>query len=98
LNATSNYIFRLRSRYTASAYRVTFKTGSNGGGAVVTVPDGTATIDVTARAGQTYRRVISKLPLNPSASAGLNYVMYSDTDICKNFEVIDNVAQPGCPY
>lgn len=93
-----NYIFRIRSRYTASAFKMTFKTAANGGGSVVPVPDGTATIDVTAKAGQTYRRVITKLPLNTGASARLNYVMYSDRDICKNFEVLDNVVQPGCPY
>jgi hypothetical protein len=98
LNPSSDYIFRIRSRYMASAFRMTFKTGANGAGTVVDVPDGTATIDVTAKAGQTYRRVISKLPLNGSAAAALNYVIYSDTDVCKNFDVIDNVAQPGCPY
>jgi hypothetical protein len=42
--------------------------------------------------------VISKLPLNKSAAAGLNYVIYSDSNICKNFDVINNVAQSGCPY
>jgi hypothetical protein len=68
-------------------------------GNVVPVPDGTATIDVTAKAGQTYRRVISKLPLSRGAEAGLNYVIYSDTNVCKNFTVLDNVApapNTGC--
>jgi hypothetical protein len=97
-NPSVDYLFRIRSRYAASSYEFSFKQGGNGSGSDVTVPDGTATIDVTARAGQTYRRVISKLPLTQGAAAGLNYVMYSDTDICKNFEVIDNTAQPGCPY
>ncbi len=98
LNASKDYMFRIRSRYTASAYRMTFKTGASGNGTTVTVPDGTATIDVTAKAGQTYRRVISKLPLNDSASGRLNYVLYSDGNICKNFDVFDNVPVPGCPY
>ncbi len=99
LNAAGNtdYLFRIRSRYLPTDFRMTFYTGAPGS-TVVKVPDGTATIDVTAKAGQTYRRVISKLPLSNGAAAGLNYVMYSDTDVCKNFEVIDNVAQPGCPY
>ena len=69
------------------------------GGTIVKVPDGTATIDVTARAGQTYRRVISKLPINGGASNGLNYVMYSDTNICKGFNVMNNLAtSDGCNY
>ncbi len=97
-NPSDNYIFRLRSRYAASAYRLTFKTGQNGNGTVVAVPDGTATIDVTAKAGQTYRRVVTKLPLSSGASGRLNYVIYADGDVCKNFDVIDEVAQAGCPY
>lgn len=95
---TQNYLFRIRSRYAASSYKLSFKTGAGGAGVSVPVPDGTATIDVTAKAGQTYRRVISKLPLNNSAASGLNFVIYSDTDVCKNFDVFDNVASapPSC--
>lgn len=91
------YLFRLRSRYMPTSYKVTFFNG----GAQVSVPDGTATIDVTAKAGQTYRRVISKLPINGGAASGLNYVMYSDTDICKNFDVMNNLPYKtlsSCPY
>ena len=68
------------------------------GNFIVPVSDGTATIDVTAKTGQTYRRVVSKLPLSGVAAGELNYVMYSDTNICKDFDVINNVAQAGCPY
>jgi Tfp pilus assembly protein PilX len=93
-----NYVLRIRSRYTASAYQMVFKPNPNGNGNHITVPDGTATIDVTAKAGQTYRRVISKLPLTNGAAAGLNFVIYSDGNVCKNFDVIDNVPDnpPGC--
>lgn len=94
----NNFMFRLRSRYVKTAYKMVFRSGAGGGGVDVPVPDGTATIDVTANSGLTYRRVISKLPLNKSAAAGLNYVIYSDSNICKNFDIINNVAQPGCPY
>jgi len=92
-----HYLFRLRSRYMPTSYKVTF---FSSGGAQVSVPDGTATIDVTAKAGQTYRRVISKLPINGGAASGLNYVMYSDTDICKNFDVMHNLPHTPsvCPY
>jgi len=99
LTGAHDYLFRIRSKYLPSSYKMTFMTGATGGGVVVPVPDGTATIDVTAKAGQTYRRVVTKLPLGPGAEASLNYVIYSDTDVCKNFSVIDNVAPPpnsGC--
>lgn len=98
LTGANDYLFRIRSRYLASSYRMTFKPSANGSGLPVDVPDGMATIDVTAKAGQTYRRVISKLPLDGGAAAGLNYVMYSDGNICKNFSVLDNTFPviPGC--
>ena len=95
---TFDYMFRLRSRYAGTTYRLTFKAGPNGTGATVRVPDGTATIDVTAKAGASHRRVMTKLPLNSGAAAGLDYVIYSDSDICKDFNIIDNAfpATPGC--
>lgn len=96
----SNFLFRLRSRYLPSDYQMIFKTAADGNGSKVTnLPTGSVTIDVTARAGQSYRRVISQLPLNRGASGGLNYVMYSDTDICKNFDVLNNAAPASgsCP-
>lgn len=99
LSPSSNYIFRLRTRYLPAAYQMIFKSGFNGDGSVVPVPTGMAMIDVTARAGQTYRRVISQIPLNQTAAADLNYVIYSDTDICKDFDVInDQPPANGCPY
>lgn len=92
----ANWLFRVRSRYSATSYKFTFKTGNTGDGTAVPVPDGTATIDVTAKAGDTFRRVVSKLPLTNGAASSLNFVIYSDTDVCKNFTVIDNLAQ-GAP-
>lgn len=98
LNTGNDYLFRLRSLYAASSYRLTFYSGNDGNGSVVPIPTGEALIDVTAKAGQAYRRVIYDMPLEDGAASGLNYVMYSDTNICKNFDVINNVAQAGCPY
>jgi Tfp pilus assembly protein PilX len=98
VNGNPNFLIRIRSRYAATEYKLIFKANVDGGGATVQVPDGTATIDVTAKSGQTYRRVISKLPLNSGASSKLNFVMYADNNICKNFDVINDAALPGCPY
>ena len=98
-SATEDYLLRIRPRYLNSSYRLTFKTGLVGDGSVVQVPDGTATIDVTAKAGDAYRRVITKLPLSAGAAAGLNSVIYSDTNVCKNFDVTYGtypVPPPAC--
>jgi hypothetical protein len=99
LNTGDDYLFRIRSLYLPSSYRMTFFSGANGGGAVVPVPTGQALIDVTAKSGVSYRRVIYNMPITDGAASGLNYVMFSDNDVCKNFDVINNVVQPpGCPY
>jgi hypothetical protein len=95
------YTFRLRTRYTGTDYRMTFFTGNNGAGTVVNVPDGTATIDITAKSGDAFRRVIYKVPYEAGAATGLDYVLYSDTEICKNFGTIGgslHPGAPGCPY
>jgi Tfp pilus assembly protein PilX len=100
LDPTSNgyaYLFRIRSRYTSSSYKMIFKSGLLGDGSVVSVPSGTALLDVTAKAGTEYRRVISELPIGSGAAGGLNYVIYSDTNVCKDFKVINDVAQPPYP-
>lgn len=87
-NPGHNYLFRIRSRYGGSAYRFTFYDGA---GNVVSVPDGTATIDVTAKAGQSYRRTITKVPISKGVASGLDYVIFSDTGICKSFTVVNNI-------
>jgi hypothetical protein len=78
--------FRVRTRYAGSVYKLSFFDGS---GALVPQLDGTATIDVTARAGSSNRRVITKLPLGKGGASDLNYVLFSDHDICKNFQVVN---------
>jgi hypothetical protein len=95
------YTFRLRSRYKGTDYRLTFYTNVVASGNPIPVPDGTATIDITAKAGPVFRRVIYKVPYRAGAAAGLDYVIYSDGDICKNFGIINGNVNPaviGCPY
>jgi Tfp pilus assembly protein PilV len=104
-------ILRLRSRYVGTDYKVSFwsgscttfsASGSGNCGANVPVPDGTATIDITAKAGDVYRRVQYKVPYQNNAATGLDYVIFSDQDICKNFDIlngaIDTTQPVGCPY
>jgi hypothetical protein len=95
----NSFIVRLRTRYVGSDYRLTFTAGNNGNGAVVSVPDGTATIDITAKAGDAFRRVVYKVPYRSGAAGGLDYVIYADGDVCKNFAVVAGaVTGTGCPY
>ena len=82
-SAKRNYIIRLRSRYQGTPYKLSFTLR----GEAVNVPDGTATIDVTAKAGDVFRRVIYKVPITNSAASGLDYVLFSDNNICKNYTI-----------
>lgn len=89
----NKYVLRLKSRYNGAKYKITV---SNAGRPVV-IPGTVYTIDVTARAGNTFRRIRTSLPIDGTVSSeglsGLDYVLYSDTDICKSFMIKDNKAQ-----
>lgn len=82
----TNYILRLRPRYGGTHYRLQFYNGAN----LVAVADQFVTIDVTAKSGDAFRRVVAKIEVKQGVAAGLDYVLFSDTDICKNFEVDSN--------
>ncbi len=97
--AGRNFTMRIRSRYTGSAYLMQFFSGPNGNGGIVKAPDGTATIDITSKAGDAYRRVIYKVPYQNDAAIGLDYVIYSDNDVCKDFSILAGaIENGGCPY
>ena len=85
-------IVRIRPRYTGANYKIEFLDSA---GNSVPVRDQTATIDVTAKAGDVYRRVQANVALSANAAPGLDYVIYSDTDICKDFQIVSGTAQPG---
>jgi hypothetical protein len=91
-NTSSSYILRLRPRYASTRYKMVFTQG----GTVVAMPSQTAVIDVTARAGGVYRRVEVQVPILAGAASGLDYVLFSDTDICKDFNVSGNSATGFC--
>ncbi len=92
-NPSLTYILRLRPRYTGSHYSMQPKDSV---GAPVAVASQAAIIDVTAKAGSVFRRVQVQVPLNAGAASGLDYVLFSDTDICKDFNVSGNTAAGFC--
>ncbi|MBW3538220.1 hypothetical protein KY386_01870 [Candidatus Parcubacteria bacterium] len=94
-NAGQNHILRLRPRYAGAHYKLEFYNN----GTRVSVPDQNAAVDVTARAGDVFRRIRINVPIRSGAASGLDHVLFSDTDICKNFEVRDgnNSAVGMCP-
>lgn len=79
------------------SYQLQFYDATNN---LLSVPSSNTTIDVTARSGPVYRRVVAQVP-NGNVPAGLNYVIFSDTNICKAFQVPDpatGIVPTGCPF
>lgn len=88
LRSDKKYVLRIKTRYNATNYRITALNSSN---VPLNIPGANYTIDVTARAGDVFRRIQTSFPKDgnpiPTTIDGLDYVLYSDTDICKSFEV-----------
>jgi hypothetical protein len=85
-------ILRLRARYASTHYQVQVYTGA--AYTLASVPDSYETIDVTAKSGNTYRRVRAKVLIQQN-TVGLDYALFSDTDICHDFELRDSKSTAG---
>ncbi len=82
-------VISIRSRYlNGSNQRVDYSIGfTNSSGGPFQIQDQFATIDVTARAGSVYRRIIAQAPIgNNGVPGNLNYVLFGDQSICKSFD------------
>jgi Tfp pilus assembly protein PilX len=75
------HVVRFHPRFNGTHYRVQFVGPSC---SPCSVPDQFVTIDVTARANNVFRRIVTKIPVKAGVSGGLDYVLFSDTDICKD--------------
>lgn len=94
-----NLILRLQARYAATHFRARFYYNAGGGGTSLTealVPDGYATIDVTAKSATYYRRVVAKKKLLPTVADGIfDNALFSGGPICKDMAVYkDNRGAP----
>jgi hypothetical protein len=81
-------ILRLRARYTGANVSVEVVTTTSGNSSVP-IPDSFEHIDVTAKSGDTTRRVTSEVALTQS-TVSLDYALFSDTDICHDFLLRDS--------
>ncbi len=88
-------IIRLRARYADTHFRL--KLYKSNGDQITELPDSSARIDVTARAGSVYRRLIQYVPITNGVARGLDYVIYSETDICKGVRVLAGTTDDSCP-
>lgn len=76
---------KIRPRYSGTSYKLEFFDST---GAALEVPDGFATIDVTARSSNYYRRVVAKKKLAPTVYDGIfDNAIFSGKNICKNMQI-----------
>lgn len=82
-----NVIMRITARYADTRYSLSFL---NSSGNSVDTHLSQAIIDVTARSGQTYRRIQATKPIDYTTFDFAANVLYSGKDICKNLTVYSN--------
>lgn len=85
-NTASNLVLKLTPRYSGTSFRLRFY---DAGGNLLTVPLPYATIDVTARANNLYRRVVAQKLLDPTSTFSFldGNVLFSGANICKDLKV-----------
>lgn len=85
--SNTTMFLRIRPRYNSASYRIRFYADAAGTQQVY-MPDGNATIDVTARSGNYFRRVLAKKQLIPTVYDGVfDNAIFSGADICKNMRI-----------
>lgn len=83
ITAGNNYIFRFKPKYVGTNYRVVVK---NAGGPVA-INSPYIKIDSTGQTGGNYRRLVYNYKRSGAALSIFDYVLFSDTDICKLTEI-----------
>lgn len=81
-----NIVVKLKPRYVDSPIQVQFFSDpSTGSGNPVAIQSSIATIDVTAKVGDLYRRIQAQKPVG--SNSFIDDVLYSNAKICKNLTV-----------
>lgn len=85
------HVVRFRPRYNSTTYSVTFRNSSGGS---LSASSGGVKVDVTARAGDIFRRVVAVAdgPGEP-LKYGLDYVIMAQLDICKDMRVVTSTGR-----
>ena len=97
-----NGVVRITSRSGSARFHLAARNGS--GTSTVGLPLQHARVDITAKVGDSYRRIIQNVQVRSGVFAGFNDVLFGDEDICKDFELLKdatanyNVVRPNtCP-
>lgn len=85
--STQNVVVRMTARYASTSYSMSF---ANAAGDPVDVIFPHAVIDVTARSGQTYRRIQATKPIKYTTFDFISNVLYSGKNLCKTLKVYSN--------
>ncbi len=85
-----NIVLKVKSRYKGSPIQAQFYNGSYSDGSLVPIKSSIATIDITAKVGDLYRRITAQKPVGGNST--IEDVLYSNESICKNLVVYDDYS------
>lgn len=95
-NSSSRWIVGVKARKGSTHLKV--EALDSGGHVLGSLSDSVITIDVTARSGNTiYRRIVKKVAVKSGVFSGLDTVLFSDKDICKQMTVSPSGVSTTCP-
>lgn len=93
-NKNYRAIVKLKARYSSSHYRLTFYNSDEiGGDHVAPVPATDFVVDVTAKSGNLYRRIIGRRKVAQTVSQGVfDNALFASGNICKNMSVNNDLS------
>lgn len=95
---SNDSVIRIRPRITGTSYRISAYDGS---GNPLDIPLQKAQVDITAKSGDSYRRVVHEIQIRSGIANG--DVLFGDARACKDFQQFSagggylNVVQNNCP-
>lgn len=87
-------VVKVKARYNASHYKMTFENNKlPAGNQIVPVPATNYLIDVTAKAGNIYRRIIARRKIEQTVSEGVfDNALFAASNICKTMTVKNDLS------
>lgn len=90
--ANYNIVLKVKSRYKGTPLQAQFyKSGSYADSDLVPTKSSIATIDITAKVGDLYRRITAQKPVGGNSI--VEDVLYSNESVCKNMTVYDDFSR-----
>jgi hypothetical protein len=84
-------VIRVRTHFGSASYQMVVYNGA----VPVAIPLGHASIDVTAKVGDSFRRVTQNVDIQSNIFSGLGDVLFADENLCKDLRIIGDSNAPS---